>query len=114
MRHPTLPVLVILLASLTPQTLSARVYAYVNEDGDYVISQKRPKIPVEYAILTDDGEFIRLVPAPQPPVPVTHWKPWFMPRQPDPLDAKPQIWDDAEPQVEIEEVAPEAQEPDED
>jgi hypothetical protein len=76
----------------------------VNESGDYVISKKRPKAPVEYSILTDDGEFIRLVPAPQESVPITHWRPWFLPREPDPLDAPEPNWEERLPQIDIEEV----------
>lgn len=96
--------LMVLPALLISASATAQLYAYVNEDGDYVVTQKRPKAPVEYAILTDEGEFIRLVPAPQENVPITHWRPWFLPRERDPLDGPEPNWEEREPQVDIEEV----------
>lgn len=94
--------LLLLLAPAAPAI--AEVYAYVNEAGDYVVSQKRPGKGVEYAILTDDGEFVRLVQPRDLDVPVTHWRPWFIPKEPDPYDFDPEVLEDREGTVEIEEV----------
>ncbi len=78
-------------ALLLPAAAGADVYAYVNDDGDYVVSRDNPGDSVaEYAVLTDDGEFLRLVRPRDLDVPVTHWRPWFLPRQPDPFDADPE------------------------
>jgi hypothetical protein len=82
---------------------SADVYSYMNEDGDYVVSKQRPQAAGEYAVLTDDGKFIELVRPPTLRVPITHWRPWYLPREPNPLDP---IEPDTlpEPKVIIEEV----------
>lgn len=93
-------------AVLTAPPAAAHLYAYVNEDGDYVISQKRPGKGVEYAILTDDGEFVRLVQPRDPNVPITHWRPWFIPEVADPLDLDLQEFEEREGRVGIEEVEP--------
>ena len=85
-RSKAMRTITFLCALMFSASTSAELYAYVNEDGDYVVSQKRPKEPVEYSVLTDDGDFIRLIPAPQENVTITHWRPWFLPREPDPLD----------------------------
>lgn len=83
----------------------AEVYAYVNEDGDYVVTRDNPGKSVgEYAVLTDDGEFLRLVRPRDLDVPITHWRPWFLPREPDPFDADPDVYREREGTVGIEEV----------
>lgn len=83
------------------------VYAYVNEEGDYVVSQKKPGRNVaEYAVLTDDGEFLRLVRAREPNVPLSHWRPWFMPREQEGLDVTPDLPRERTGVVEIDEVSP--------
>jgi hypothetical protein len=84
--------------------VSARLYSYVNEEGDYVVSQKRPKNVEEYAILTDEGEFIRLVKRKRDDVPITHWRPWYMPKEPDPINPVEPGLEQRTPEVLIEEV----------
>lgn len=91
----------------------AELYAYVNEQGDYVVTQERPgkKDAAEYAVLTDDGEFLHLVRPRELDVPITHWRPWFLPKEPDPFDADPDmIYTERESIVEIEEMARETEE----
>jgi hypothetical protein len=83
----------------------ANVYAYVNENGDYVVTQKKPGRKVtEYAVLSDTGEFVRLVRAREPNVPITHWRPWFIPREPDSIDL-PEVRERTGV-VEVDEVSP--------
>ena len=96
--------LVLAVSLLQAFPVAAEVYAYVNEHGDYVVSQKRPGKGVEYAILTDDGEFVRLVQPRDMDVPVTHWRPWFIPKEPDPYDFDPEALEEREGVIEIEEV----------
>lgn len=91
--------------TLLPAGAKADVYAYVNDDGDYVVSRDNPGDSVaEYAVLTDDGEFLRLVRPRDLDVPITHWRPWFLPREPDPFDADPDAIREREGTVEIEEL----------
>ncbi|MEQ8857540.1 MAG: hypothetical protein RIC56_02725 [Pseudomonadales bacterium] len=86
-------------------TAHAEVYAYVNDDGDYVVTRELPHARVgEYAVLTDDGEFLRLVNPHELDVPITHWRPWFLPKQPDPYDGNPDLYEEREGVVEIEEL----------
>ncbi len=92
------------LASIIPAPAAARLYSYVNEEGDYVVSKKKPKNVDEYAILTDEGEFIRLVKRKRDDVPVTHWRPWYMPNEPDPINPVDPNLDPRTPEVLIEEV----------
>ncbi|MFU8816931.1 MAG: hypothetical protein ACNA7W_16410 [Pseudomonadales bacterium] len=92
------------LLAVTPHTAQANVYAYMDENGDYVVTKKRPGKGVrEYAVLSDDGEFIRLVQPRDLDVPITHWRPWFIPKEPDPYDADPDIFREREGIVEIQE-----------
>ena len=84
--------------------VSARLYSYVNEEGDYVVSKKRPKNVDEYAVLTDEGEFIRLVKRKRDDVPITHWRPWYMPNEPDPINPVEPGLEQRTPEVLIEEV----------
>lgn len=98
--------LLLAAALLHAPMASAQLYAYVNEDGDYVVSQKRPDKGVEYAILTDDGEFVRLVQPRDLDVPITHWRPWFIPEDPDPFEIDPGLLEEREGEVGIEEVEP--------
>ena len=104
MTRPWTLTVILLAGSLCSTTVHAEVYAYVNEAGDYVVSQKPPGKGVEYAILTDDGEFVRLVQPRDLDVPVTHWRPWFIPKEPDPYDFDPEVLEDREGTVEIEEI----------
>ncbi len=83
---------------------SARLYSYVNEEGDYVVSQKKPKNVDEYAVLTDEGEFIRLVKRKRDDIPITHWRPWYMPNEPDPINPVEPGLEQRTPEVLIEEV----------
>lgn len=93
----------------------AEVYAYVNDHGDYVVTPKVPgKDVAEYAVLTDDGEFLRLIRPGNTEVPVTHWRPWFLPRQPDPFDADEGIYDEREGTVGVEELESDRRRPDAD
>ena len=89
--------------SLAPEA-NARLYSYVNEEGDYVVSQKKPKNVDEYAVLTDEGEFIRLVKRKRDDVPITHWRPWYMPNEPDPINPVEPGLEQRTPEVLIEEV----------
>ena len=82
----------------------ADVYAYVNKDGDYVVTPQRPGGDTEYAVLTDDGEFLRLVRPRDADVPVTHWRPWFLPREAHPMDPGPEAYTEREGVVGVEEV----------
>jgi hypothetical protein len=101
MRHS---ILIALLVCAAPGA-HATVYAYVDGNGDYVVTQKRPGKDIsEYAVLTDDGEFVRLVRAREPNVPITHWRPWFIPRETDPFDIDPGERGEREGTVEIDEV----------
>lgn len=101
--HPTSVVLAISLFALAPNA-DAVLYSYTNADGEYVVSQKRPENKnTEYAVLSDDGEFIRMVPGRDQRMPVTHWRPWFIPKEPHPWDAAPHDSSDREPVVTVEE-----------
>lgn len=83
----------------------AVLYSYTNADGEYVVSQKRPKDKnTQYAVLSDDGEFIRLVPGENERLPVTHWRPWFIPKEPHPWDPDPVEIQEREPVVTVEEA----------
>lgn len=87
--------------------VQADVYAYVNDAGDYTISRERPGDEVaEYAILSDEGEFLRLVRPSNLDAPVSHWRPWFIPKDPDPFDGPSPDFEDREGTVEIEERGP--------
>ncbi len=97
----------ILVVSATSPTALGRLYSYENSDGDYVISKKKPKGVDEYSILSNDGEFIRLVQAREKNVPISHWRPWYLPKDPHPFDAKPEP-DERTPTVVIDEVEAEA------
>jgi hypothetical protein len=89
------------------------VYAYVNEGGDYVVTRDNPGRNVgEYAVLTDDGEFLRLVRPRDQDVPISHWRPWFLPKQPDPYDADPDRYREREGVVDIEELEKEERQDD--
>jgi hypothetical protein len=95
------------LLSFVAGPAAAEIYAYVNEDGDYVVTKDNPGKSVgEYAVLTDDGEFLRLVNPRDLDVPITHWRPWFLPKEPDPFDASPDLYEEREGTVGIEEVEP--------
>jgi hypothetical protein len=96
-----------LLLGCAASSAHATIYAYVDDNGDYVVTQKRPgKSVAEYAVLTDDGEFVRLVQARDPNVPITHWRPWFIPKDPDPYDADPDSRREREGTVDIDEIGP--------
>lgn len=98
------PVLVFAMLAATGSA-DAEVYAYVNDNGDYVVTRENPGARVrEYAVLTDDGEFLRLVNPRELDVPITHWRPWFLPKQPDPYDADPDLYEEREGVVEVEEL----------
>lgn len=110
--RPFIRPVLLLIASLTTPAL-ANVYSYLNPEGDYVISQKRPEGVAEYAVLTDNGELVELVgytetSAPRSAialdVPITHWQPWFLPKQANPFVAT-KLDDLPVPSVSIEEVA---------
>lgn len=98
----------LLLGLVAATPAMAKLYSYQNADGDYVISRERPKDIGEYAVLTDEGEFIELVHPPALDVPISHWRPWYLPPQPNPfVDAEPE--EPSEPKVIIEEVDESAQ-----
>ncbi|MCZ6710896.1 MAG: hypothetical protein O7B25_11080 [Gammaproteobacteria bacterium] len=81
----------------------ADVYSYVNEDGDYVVSKRRPEHAAEYAVLTDEGEFVTLVRPLELDVPVSHWRPWYLPEPPNPFRGPAPV-EGPTPTVIIEEV----------
>lgn len=69
--------------------VQADLYSYVNKDGDYVISKLRPTSG-EYVVLSDHGEFVERVQSPALDVPVSHWRPWYLPSEPNPfVDTEP-------------------------
>ena len=80
----------------------AELYSYVNDDGDYVITRDRPSSG-EYVVLSDEGEFIERVQTPALDVPVSHWRPWYLPSEPNPFTS-PEPEQPPEPSVVIEEV----------
>ncbi len=84
----------------------AQVFSYVDPNGDYVVSKTKPTDPnTEYAILSDDGEFVRLVKGRTARIPMSHWRPWFIPKESHPFDGVPQdINSERVPDVKIEEV----------
>ena len=84
---------------------NAEIYSYTNSDGDYIVSQKKPKDrEISYAVLTDDGEFIRMVEG-RKQVPITHWRPFFLPKEPHPYDGPQDIeLREREPDVRIDEI----------
>ena len=93
-------------ACLSAPQVAANLYAYVNADGDYVVTRNRPSGIAEYAVLTDDGEFLREVITGNA-VPITHWRPWFIPKEPHPFDGPDELFvEPKEPDIQIEEVDP--------
>ena len=101
--HRTSVGLAIFLLALAPNAVAV-LYSYTNADGEYVVSQQRPDDKnTEYAVLSDDGEFIRMVPGRNQRMPVTHWRPWFIPKEPHPWDADPLDNLEREPVVTVEE-----------
>ncbi|XOV85050.1 MAG: hypothetical protein ACFHXK_07970 [bacterium] len=83
----------------------ADIYAYTNKDGDYIVSQNKPKDRnLSYAVLTDEGEFIRMVEGHRENVPITHWRPFFLPKEPHPFDGPEMQPRERQPSVEVEEV----------
>ncbi len=82
--------IVCLTLAHVPQTAWADLYSYTNDNGEYVISQKPPKNKdIQYAVLTDEGEFIRMVEGRNQQIPITHWRPWFIPREDEPWEGNP-------------------------
>ena len=85
----------------------AEIYSYTNADGDYVVSQSKPKDrTISYAVLSDEGEFIRMVEGRGKEVPITHWRPFFLPKEPHPMDGPDLRRDEQEPVVNIDEIEP--------
>lgn len=83
----------------------AVIYAYNNQDGDYVVSQTKPEDEhIGYTVLSDEGEFIRMVPGRSQRLPISHWRPFWMPEEPNPLSADPSQQPDPEPVVTVEEA----------
>ena len=82
----------------------AVVYSFTNTDGQYVVSQKPPKNKnIQYAVLSDEGKFIRSVPSRQQQIPITHWRPWYLPKEPHEFDADPNLIRERVPTVTVEE-----------
>lgn len=95
-----------ILLSLLPLALpvQAEIYAYNNADGDYVVSQSKPEDRnIGYTVLSDDGEFIRMVPGKSERLPISHWRPFWMPEEPNPLSVDPNRLPDPEPVITVEE-----------
>ncbi len=91
--------------TLIALTGHAEIYSYTNQDGDYVVSQTRPEDPeISYAVLTDDGEFVRMVEGRGKQVPITHWRPFFLPKEPHPFDGPDVEVEDQDPVISIDEV----------
>ena len=83
----------------------AEIYSYTNEDGDYIVSQTRPEDrKISYAVLSDDGEFIRMVEGRDKQVPITHWRPFYLPKEPHPMDGPDVRFEEPEPVINIDEV----------
>ena len=83
--------LILMFAGVWAGSAHAEVYAYENEQGQYVVAPQKPSNPMtEYSVLTDDGKFVRLVSpaqaARQNRIPIDHWRPWFIPKEPHPLE----------------------------
>ena len=97
-------VMLVTLALLIGNACAANLYAYVNADGDYVVTKKRPRSVDEFSVLSDEGEFIRFVSRRESQVPIGHWRPWFIPKEPHPFDGPDPIEREAEPDIRIEEV----------
>lgn len=98
-------VLLILGLLFHAPSTNAEIYAYTNEDGDYIVSQQKPEDRnLSYAILTDDGDFVRMVEGHRDNVPITHWRPFFLPKEPDPFDGPIIEPSERQPSVEIDEV----------
>ena len=91
-------------ALVAVQTAHATLYSFTNAEGQYVVSQKPPADKsIQYAVLTDEGEFIRMVPGSGQQIPITHWRPWFIPKEPHPWDADPEVMREREPIVTVDE-----------
>ena len=81
------------------------LYSYTNADGDYVVTRTKPTGVTEYAVISDDGEFVRLVHQSEGRIPISHWRPWFIPKEPHPFDYQPDLEaDEPTPVVTIEEA----------
>jgi hypothetical protein len=92
------------LSGLGAVAAHATLYSYTNADGEYVVSQSPPADKnTQYAVLTDDGEFVRMVPGRNQEVPITHWRPWFIPKEPHPFDSVPGAERDRAPVVTVDE-----------
>ena len=101
-------VLVLVLPVVSPGAASAVLYSYTNAEGQYVISQSRPtNRETSYAVLSDDGDYIRTVPGRDQQIPISHWRPWYLPKEPDPFDAQPQIPAERTPVITVEEQSAE-------
>lgn len=99
-------ILFLCLLLIAPPVAFAEIYAYTNAEGDYIVSQTRPTDRnLSYAVLTDDGEFVRMVEGKNKRLPISHWRPFFLPKEPHPLDGPEVEIRDREPTVEIEEVS---------
>lgn len=94
----------LLLLLLTSLSVKADIYSYNNTDGDYIVTQKKPTDPdITYAVLSEEGDFIRMVTGRNQQIPVGHWRPFWMPREPHPLEGDPDLIREREPVVIIEE-----------
>lgn len=95
------------LVAMLPASGHANLYSFTNADGEYVISQKPPADKnIQYAVLSDEGEFLRMVPGRRQNVPITHWRPWFIPNEPEPWEGNPypDLPREREPVVSVDEV----------
>jgi len=83
----------------------AVIYSYNNADGDYIVSQNKPTDrDISYAVLSDDGEYIRSVSGRKQQLPVGHWRPFWLPKEPHELDGRPDMEHEREPVVTIDEL----------
>ncbi len=94
----------IVLVLLIGPGVQGALYSYTNSDGNYVVSQHKPAQPdIEYAVLTDEGEFVRLVRSRTKQIPIGHWRPWYFPKEPHHLDGIVEEGREPTPVVTVEE-----------
>ena len=100
----TTPLIMTALLFVLAAPANAVVYSFTNADGQYVVSQKPPKNKnIQYAVLSDEGEFIRSVPGRKQQIPISHWRPWYLPKEPHEFDGDPNLIRDREPIVTVDE-----------
>ena len=101
-------VLILSILMFAAGNAAAEIYSYTNSDGDYVVTQQKPDDPnISYAVLTDEGDFVRMVEGRNKQIPISHWRPFFLPKEPHPFDG-PEVdieVRESQPVISIDEVA---------